>query len=38
MKRYKMSTLGSKRSFAKGANRINKKNTSPNPMRGGIRL
>lgn len=38
MKRFKMSTLSSKRNFSRGASRINKKNTSPNPMRGGIRL
>lgn len=38
MKRYKMSTIGSKRNFSRGASRINKKNLSANPMRGGIRL
>jgi len=38
MKRFKMSTIGSKRSFSNGANRINKKNLNTNPMRGGIRL
>lgn len=39
MKRFKMSTVGSKKSFSRGSNRIHKKNTpSANPMRGGIRL
>jgi len=37
MKRFKMSTIGSKKSFSRGSNKIHRKN-SANPMRGGIRL
>lgn len=37
MKRFKMSTVGSKRTFKRAATKIHKKN-SANPMRGGIRL
>ncbi len=38
MKRQKMSKKSSRKSFKKGAVKINKKNISPMPMRGGIRL
>lgn len=37
-KRKKLSRRASKRSFRKGASRTHKKNISPRPMRGGIRL
>ena len=36
-KRSRMSKKGSRKSFAKGA-RVNRKNNSGSPMRGGIRL
>lgn len=38
MRRSKMSRGKSKRSFSKSAGRTHKKNVSPRPMRGGIRL
>ncbi|WNK14378.1 MAG: hypothetical protein [Microvirus sp.] len=39
MKRHKMSSRGSKRSFSKGASYTHKKNMPKRiPMRGGIRL
>ncbi len=38
MRRRKMSKKKSRKVFTNGAKRINKKNTSPPPMRGGIRL
>lgn len=37
-KRYKMSRSGSRRHFTKNAVRVNKRNVSAGPMRGGIRL
>lgn len=37
-KRKKLSKAKSRKIFKKGARRINKKNISPKPMRGGIRL
>lgn len=38
MKRRKMSRSGSRRLFTATASRTNKRNISPAPMRGGIRL
>jgi hypothetical protein len=38
MKRKKISDSRSRRLFTKGAININRKNVSPRPMRGGIRL
>ncbi len=37
-KRQKMSKKSSRKSFKRGAVRVNKRNFSPGPMRGGIRL
>jgi len=37
-KRSKIPMRKSKKMFSKGAQRVNKKNVSPRPMRGGIRL
>jgi len=37
-KRFKMSGKASRRNFTKNAVTTHKKNISPNPMRGGIRL
>jgi len=37
-KRHKMSRKASKRSFSKGARRINRKNVMTGVMRGGIRM
>lgn len=38
MKRHKLGRRQSKRSFTKGALRVNRRNMSGAPMRGGIRL
>lgn len=38
MKRRKMSRSGSRRSFTRGAMRVNRRNIAGSPMRGGIRL
>ncbi len=38
MKRHKMSRKASRRNFTKNAVRVNSKNNTSNPMRGGIRL
>jgi len=38
MRRNRMSKRKSRRSFSKGASRTHRKNLSPAPMRGGIRL
>lgn len=38
MKRFKLSKKASRKNFMKGATFIHKKNVSPGPMRGGIRL
>ena len=37
-KRFKMNKSKSKRNFTKNAVKVNRKNTSARPMRGGIRL
>lgn len=37
-KRRKMSRRSSRKSFTRGAMRVNKRNNFANPMRGGIRL
>jgi len=38
MRRKNMSRSGSRKLFTRTAKKFNKKNTSPVPMRGGIRL
>lgn len=38
MKRKKLSRRGSKKLFTKTAQKVQKKNINPSPMRGGIRL
>lgn len=38
MRRHSMNQRSSKRTFTKYASRSHRKNFSPNPMRGGIRL
>jgi len=38
MKRHKISSAKSKRSFTRHATHVNSRNVAPAPMRGGIRL
>lgn len=38
MRRHKMGNHGSRKLFTRTARRVNPKNVSPPPMRGGIRL
>lgn len=38
MKRFKMGRAKSRRNFTRHAVRVNRRNVSPAPMRGGIRL